>query len=75
MQHLFFNCISVKKVIKEIEAIFSISGLAAKYKNQGIKYYVRTIWDEVKTSFSQSGKYGKCVTKPLLTLSSHTQKY
>ena len=56
MQHLFFNCISVKKVIKEIEAIFSISGLTAKYRNQG-------------------GKYGKYVTKPLLALSSHTQKY
>jgi hypothetical protein len=25
-----------KKVIKEIEAIFSISGLTAKYRNQGI---------------------------------------
>jgi hypothetical protein len=29
MQHLFFKCPSVKKVIKEIEAIFNRSGLTA----------------------------------------------
>jgi len=34
MQHLFFECPSVKKIIKEIEAIFNRSGLTA---NIGIK--------------------------------------
>ena len=29
MQHLFFKCPSVKKIIKEIEAIFNRSGLTA----------------------------------------------
>ena len=44
MQHLFFKCPSVKKIIKEIEAIFNRSGLTANIRNQGIKYYVRAIW-------------------------------
>jgi hypothetical protein len=29
MQHLFFKCPSVNKIIKEIEAIFNRSGLTA----------------------------------------------
>ena len=29
MQHLYFKCPSVKKIIKEIEAIFNRSGLTA----------------------------------------------
>jgi hypothetical protein len=40
MQHLFFKCPSVNKIIKEIEAIFNRSGLTA---NIEIKYYPRTV--------------------------------
>jgi hypothetical protein len=32
MQHLFFKCPSVNKIIKEIEAIFNRSGLTANIK-------------------------------------------
>jgi hypothetical protein len=32
MQHLFFKCPSVKKIIKEIEAIFNRSGLTDNIK-------------------------------------------
>jgi hypothetical protein len=38
MQHLFFKCPSVKKIIKEIKAIFNRSGLTANIEIKELNF-------------------------------------
>jgi hypothetical protein len=38
MQHLFFECPSVNKIIKEIEAIFNRSGLTANIEIKALTH-------------------------------------
>ena len=61
----FFKCLSVKKAIKEIEAIVNSFGLTANVEILVI-YYVRTTWGDdldlmflLKYYFSESEKYVK----------------
>ena len=59
MQHLFFKCPSVKKIIKEIEAIFNRSGLTANIEIKELNIMAKKTTTLLYLGFNHTNKEEK----------------